>query len=484
MNARGAAGALRGARPGPALGVGVAIGSVALATAAIYPLGHIARAASLSVVYLPAVLLLSTYWGLRLGILTALLGAAAFNFFHLPPTGRFTIADSRNWVALIAFVVVAVVAGTIADLARSRAIEAERRRAEADLAAALARELLLGADLPSALATAARRLAEALGLSSAAIEPGAAAEDPRRAALPLLDADGRQIATLLVPRGLSTEEAQRLRTQVVPTLAALVAIAQHRDEMQAEAVETAALRRSDDLKTALLRAVSHDLRTPLTSIVAAGHALGTASLTADDQRELSAAVVEEGTRLATLVDKLLDLSRLQAGGAIPRRDWVTIEDLVTAAGEGLRGGPADVRLAIAADVPELRVDAAQLERAFANLLENAQRYADGPVSVHARRAGPRIVVSVVDNGPGIAPAEQDRIFEPFYRGRHAPRARAGSGLGLAIARGFVEANGGTLDVESLPGQGTSFVITLPIPEPAATAAAPAATAAPSPPAAP
>ncbi len=174
----------------------------------------------------------------------------------------------------------------------------------------------------------------------------------------------------------------------MPTLGALVAIALRRDAMQAEAVETAALRRSDDIKTALLRAVSHDLRTPLTSVVAAGHALGTGTLTEDERRELSAAVVQEGTRLAGMVDNLLALSRLQAGAAEPRSDWVSIEDLVTAAGEGLSGEPAELRITVDPGVPEVRADAAQLERAFANLLENARRYSGGlPISVHARRSG-------------------------------------------------------------------------------------------------
>ena len=156
--------------------------------------------------------------------------------------------------------------------------------------------------------------------------------------------------------------------------------------------------------------------------------------------------------------------------------WVAVEDLVEAAAEGLRGGPAEVRLSVDPDVPELHADAAQLERAFANLLENARRYSRGPVSVHAHRAGPRVVVSVTDTGPGVPAAEQDRIFEPFYRGR-AGRGDGwtGSGLGLAIARGFVEANGGTIAVESLPGQGTTFVITLPAGEPvAASGSAPTA----------
>ncbi len=448
---------------------------MALATLAIFPLEQVAPTVSLSVVYLPAVLLVSTYWGLALGLVASLVSAAAFNFFHLPPTGRFTLADSRNWVALAAFVVVAVVSSTIAELARARALEAERRRREADLAAALARELLQGEDTGDALASAARRVAEALGLSSAAIVPGSAEGDERRLALGLPGGDGRPLATLLVPAGLPADTEQRLREQVAPALAALVAIAQRRDAMQAQRVETEALRRSDDIKTALLRAVSHDLRSPLTAVVAAGHALGGGSLTEAERAELSAAVVSEGTRLAGLVDNLLDLSRLQAGAAAPRADWVSIEDLVAAAaeGDGSPDGRVEVRLTVDPDVPEVRADAAQLERAFANLLENARRYAgDAPVSVHARRSGLRVVVHVVDQGPGIAAAEQERIFEPFYRGRggRSPGGHGGSGLGLAIVKGFVEANGGTIAVRSLPGQGTSFQVSLPIEERTATTA--------------
>jgi two-component system, OmpR family, sensor histidine kinase KdpD len=451
-------------RPSMALGLAVSIAATAAATLAIYALEHVAPVVSLSVVYLPAVLLAATYWGLALGVFTAVISAAAFNFFHLRPEGKFTVADSRNWVALAAFMIVALVAGTIAELARARALEAEQRRAEADLAASLARELLLGEDTTRALATTARRLAEALGLPSAAIELGATAGDERRSAFALRDADGRQIGTLLVPRELPAATAEQLRTRVVPTLEALVAIAQRRDAMQAEVVETAALRRSDDIKTALLRTVSHDLRTPLTSVVAAGHALGAASLTEQERSELSDAVVEEGTRLAGMVDNLLALSRLQAGAAEPRSDWVSIEDLVTAAGEDLRGEPVKIRLTIDPDLPEVRADAAQLERAFANLLENAHRYSGGlPISVHARRAGSRVLVSVVDQGPGIEPAERERIFEPFYRGHtQSDEGWTGSGLGLAIAKGFVEANGGAIEVQSLPGQGTSFVISLPV----------------------
>ncbi len=451
-------------RPPLRLGLTVAVLAVVAATAAIYPLKTIAPAVSLSVVYLPAVLLVSAYWGLVLGLVTSLASAAAFNFFHIPPVGRFTIADSRNWVALAAFTIVAAVVSTMAEVARSRALEAERGRSEADLAASLARELLAGAQTREALGTTARRVAEALTISSAAIELGVMTGDGRRLAVPLRGADGEQVATLLVSRGLPAETVDRLRLRVVPSLEALVAVALARDAAQAEAVETAALRRSDELKTALLRTVSHDLRTPVTAIVAAGHALGARSLTGDERGELSVAVVEEGERLSVLIDKLLDLSRLQAGRAEPRRDWVSIEEVLLAARDGLGGETSVMRFVIDTDVPAITADAAQLERAFVNLFENARRYSNGlPVSVHARRSGSGLVVRVVDQGPGIGRAEQERIFEPFYRGPQAgQRLWAGSGLGLAIAKGFVEANGGDISVESLPGQGTSFAVTFPI----------------------
>lgn len=450
-------------RPPGWWGLLVAAVAVALATAGIYPLKHVAPVVSLSVVYLPAVLLISVYWGLALGLLTSLASAAAFNFFHIPPVGRFTIADTRNWVALAAFVLVAAVVSVIAELARSRALDAERRRREAGLVASLARELLGGADTRAALRTTARRVSEALLISAASIEPGAV-EPKGRLALPLRSRDGQQIATLLVRSDLAAATVERLKADVVPPLEALVALGFHRDRVQAEAVETAALRRSNDLKTALLRSVSHDLRSPVTAIVTAGHALTSRELPEDDRRELSAAVVEEGERLAALIDKLLDLSRLQAGQSESHVEWISIEEVLLAAREARAVAGADVRVTVDPNLPPIRADAVQLGQVFSNLLENAWRYSGArPVSVRARRAGGRLIVRIVDQGPGIAEPEQERIFEPFYRGRRSgERGWKGSGLGLAIAKGFVEANGGTIAVESLPGQGSSFIVELPI----------------------
>ncbi|HEU5061705.1 MAG TPA: ATP-binding protein [Solirubrobacterales bacterium] len=349
--------------------------AVAICTLLVFPLKSVAPAVSLGVVYLPAILVISTVWGLRLGLLASVASAAAFNFFHIPPVHRFTIADEENWVALVAFVIAAIVSSTVAGLARARAVEAERRREEADRA-----------------------------------------------------------------------------------LAELEALTRERDRMQAEAVEAEAVRRSDELKTILLRSVSHDLRTPLTSIIAGGSALGSENLTPQERAELSDGIVGEGKRLSRLVENLLDISRLEAGKAEPHRGAVDLADVLEAAREG-QSKSDSIRLSLDAELPMVEADAAQLERAFANLLENAVRYGNGrPVLIRSRLVGGNIVVRVVDQGPGIAESDRERIFEPF---QHGDTNSAGSGLGLAIAKGFIEANGGGIAVESLPGQGTSFVVTLP-----------------------
>jgi two-component system, OmpR family, sensor histidine kinase KdpD len=448
--------------PSVIAGVAVAAVSVAAITALIFPLRQISPASSNGVVYLLAVLLVSTIWGLWLGVVTSVASAAAFNFFHLPPTGRFTIADSQHWVALGMFLVAAVVASAVAELARSRASEAEQRRREADLAAELARMLLGGASVDATLDDASRRLAEALGLASAAIELGSVSPSESDLAFELRRG-AEPIGALVVAGDVSPRMRERLGERVVPALEALLAAALERDRLQAEVVETRALRRSDELKTALLRTVSHDLRTPLTAILTAGAALVEGEISRADREELGRAIVEESERLTALVEKLLDLSRLQAGAAEPRPQWCSVDEILREAAEALDPGGSRFALSLDANLPLIRADAAQLERAFANLLENAARYSGRErVSVRARVVGERLMVRVVDRGPGIPRTELTRIFEAFYRAPGQRLGHTGSGLGLAIVKGFIEANGGRVWAESLPGQGTSFVVALPI----------------------
>ncbi len=469
------------------VGVAVAIVSVVLCTLIVYPLGHIASVASLSVVYIPAVLIVSVVWGGGLGVLTAVLSAAAFNFFHLPPTGHFTIHDSRNWVALFTFLVVAMLASWLAEIVRARTRDAQERRREADLAAEMARLLLRDENLAEALPTAAARLAQSLELSSAAIDMEARDGDERTIAFPLREGSAR-IGTLLVGADTSEATLRRLQERVVPSLEALLSAALERERLLGGAVETAALRRADVVKTALLRAVSHDLRSPLTAISAAGEALASPSLSEDERVEMASVIGEETQRLSRLVDNLLDLSRLEAGAAEPRSDWVSVDELIRASVIEAGASPAGFSLSIDPDLPLVRLDAVQMERAFVNVLENASRHSGGhPVSVRARAVrslgagrapatpgadggdaasararGDRVIVRVVDRGPGIPPAQLERVFQPFYRAGTPGGEHRGSGLGLAIARGFTESNGGTLYVESLPGQGATFVFELPI----------------------
>jgi K+-sensing histidine kinase KdpD len=361
------------------VGLVAAIGCVVLCTAVVYPLRTIAPPVSAGVVYVLGVLVVSTYWGLWLGLFTSVASALAFNFFHIPPEGTLDVAKGENWVALVLFLAVATIASSLAEQSRARAREAERRRRQANLAVQAAFALLLD-----------------------------------------------------------------------------------RERLQAATIETQALRRSDEVKTTLLRAVSHDLRSPLTAIMAAGEALGAEGISERDRRALAAAVSAESTRLSSLVDKLLDLSRLEAGQAQPRPDWCSIEEVVAAAVDELGERRDLVRLSLDSDLPFVRADAAQLERAIANLLENAVRFSAGEQAlVRARALEDRIVIRVVDRGPGIPPEDLDAVFEPFYQ-RPDNRTQEGSGLGLAIVRGLVEINGGHVWAESVPGQGTTFVIELPL----------------------
>ena len=451
-------------RPPTWLGVLAAIVSVALTTALVYPLRTVAADIALSVVYLPSVLFIAWLWGTRLAVGTAFAAAFAFGFSHVEPAGRFKIADGENWVALAVFLVAAIAASALAHAARSRAREAELRRGEADLAAEMARILLRGDELRAALPVAADRLAAALHLEGARIALEAE-EGPL--AFPLCEGE-RRLGTLAVEGEVPETTLRRLRDRVVPALEALLAAALEREALLSGVVETRALRRSDVLKTALLRAVSHDLRTPLTGIIAAAEPLGADRLDDADRRELAAGVSQDAQRLSRLIDQLLDLSRLEARAVEAHPDWCAVDEVLRGAAEHV-ATPTGLKLSLDADLPLVRADAAQLERAFSNLLENSARHAGGhPVSVRARAVGSRMIVRIVDRGPGIPAPELERVFEPFYRSSGDPTGHRGSGLGLAIARGFLEVNGARVWAESLPQQGTSFVVELPLePVPAA-----------------
>ena len=399
------------APPSRLLGVLCAAVVVGLTTALVFPLRTVAPVVSLGVVYLVAVLLISTVWGAWLGVLTAIASALAFNYFHIPPTGRFTIAESENWVALVVFLIVAVIGSSVGQVARARATEADQRRREADLAAEMARLLLRGNVLAESLPAAAQRLASALSLPSAEIELAPVEGDERRVAFPLREGT-TQLGTLLVPAGLPEQTLRRLQERVVPSLEALLAAGLDRDRLLGEVVETRALRRADVVKTTLLRAVSHDLRTPLTAIVAAGEAIASPTLTDAERRELGSVITAESTRLSRLIDNLLDLSRLEGGAADPRPEWCSIEEVIGAALDDLRLAPKRFSL-VARPRPPARARGRRPARARVREPARERR----PLLGRAAGLGPRPRDGRADARSGRRPRARDpaRAARPRVR---------------------------------------------------------------------
>lgn len=449
----------------------VATAAVAAATIAIYGLREMMPVAGAGIVYLLPVLLTSILWGLWLGVATAIASAAAFNWFHLPPSGNWTIADEHNWIALAAFLVVAVVTSGLADASRARTEEAERRRREADLVAEMARVLLGGSNLDDSLAILGERIASAYQLPwvhvTASWWRGNGASDRP---MPIV-VGGDRAGTVVIPKDTAPEVIEAIEQRVIPGLETLLTAARQRDDLAAEVIETRALRRSDVVKTALLRSVSHDLRSPLTAITAAAGGLSSRTLDEPARSELVSVIASESERLTRMVDNLLDLSRIQSGEAEPRVELCTAEELIGATLDSIDAPLPALEVALEPDLPSLEVDATQVERALANVIENSLRYAAaGPVAIRGHTIGRHLVIEVSDRGPGIPDTERERIFEPFYRG--AEIGMAGSGLGLAIARGFAEANGGELRLRPARGQGTTFAFHFPAArQPAETASA-------------
>ena len=413
---------------------------------------------SLGVLFVFAVLPVAVFWGTPYGVLVAVASTLSFNFFFLPPVHTFTLADGRNWFALAAYLTTAAVVGALASRARRQTGEAIQRERESALLADIASELLRGTALAQELSRVERRAAEVLGVSSVRIavgESSAHGESPHP-----LTVEGGELGTLYTPE--REEPPLGVRRRVLPALASLLAVANERERLASDALEAEALRRSDAIKTAIIQAVSHDLRTPLATIETALDGLESDLLVlSDSDREgLLETIRAEHGRLKRFVENLLDLSRIQAAAAPPTFELWTADELVSQALEGLPGAER-VRVTAPADLPPVRVDAIQVQRVLSNLIENSLKFSQGGDSVHVNVNATRkeLLFRVTDHGPGIPESERDRIFEPFQR-LPGERDMSGAGLGLAIARGFAQANGGRVWIESREGQGTTFVLAL------------------------
>jgi two-component system, OmpR family, sensor histidine kinase KdpD len=440
------------------VGLLVSAGSVALVSAAVELLRPYMPVLSLGVLYVFAVLAVAVFWGIVLAAVVSIASMLAFNWFFLPPTHTFQLRDGANWAVLAVYLVTAIVVSVLAARVRRRAEVAERREQEAAVLATMARDLLAGTELAEELERVGALTARVLGVPYARLEVGDTEAGEGEASYPIA-VGRRHVATLLIPtpHALDREAADRF----LPALASLLAVELDRAGLEAEALEAEALRRSDAIKTAVLHAVSHDLRSPLTAIIASAGALAKSDLSLDaaDRESLVDAIREEATRLDRVVGNLLDLSRLQAGVTDTHPELWSVDELVAQAIEAVGRDGDRIVVELDPESPPVVVDAVQVERVLANLIENALKFSppSSRVIVRTEHGATELRIHVVDYGPGIPAGNRDSIFQPFRRG-DGSKAR-GAGLGLAIARGFAEANGGRLWAQD-DGTGGHFVLAL------------------------
>ncbi len=423
-----------------------------------------------TLVLLSVVVATALVGGLWPALLAALLSGLTLNLVFIAPTGTLSISDPQNALALGVFLLIAVAVSSVVDRSARRTEEAMRARREADALADLARRLLHADDDPVELLEAA---CVALGQSGAAIWRSRAdgrVEVEAASGTPPLPGVAAVRSTTIEPDVSLVLAGPALRPEdetLLTAYAGHLQVTRERQRSQARARLTAELTEGNRIRTALLAAVSHDLRSPLAAIKAAASSLrsGEVEWSLDDEAELLATIEDGADRLEHLVANLLDLSRLQTGAVTPLLADLELHEVVQTAIGPLPGADR-VELGLDPGVGLVRADPGLVDRVVANLVANALSYGGaGPVRViGSAETGPDgrnvVAVRVVDHGPGIAASDRGRLFQPFRRLGDAP-AGTGLGLGLAVALGLTDAMGGTLRAEDTPGGGLTMVLTLP-----------------------
>jgi two-component system sensor histidine kinase KdpD len=450
----------------------------------------------------------------------------AFNFFFIEPRHRLNVSEAEEWVALGLLLLTGVITGQLAAALRNRAREARRREREVAVLYDVVR-LMIGSDLRESLAAVAERLRQELALAAVIIgfhggtAAGLWAEAGEQEALGLARASGTTPKLMLGEGAGPTSErrgspgrwirvlpphltgqpgraSDRLREvpvrlgdgtvglislvrhpQAAPFTAAddrllsavgnQLAIAIERTRLREEAAESEILRRTDELKTALLNTVSHDLRTPLSSIIASAGSLLQQDVqwTEDERRDFAKAIEEEGERLNRLVGNLLDLSRIQAGSLVPQRGWYDLSAGRMMGRLRFVTSRHGLVVSVEEELPPVFLDYVFIDEVLANLIDNAVKYTPpgSEIAIRATRDNDEVRVEVADTGPGIPPEALPRLFDPFYRVQREGQMARGTGLGLAVAKGLVEAHDGHIWAENREGGGASFVFTLPLGQP-------------------
>jgi two-component system sensor histidine kinase KdpD len=445
--------------------------------------------------YLIGVLCIGTVWGMAEAVLASVAATLCFNYFFLPPIGRLTIADPQNWVALLAFLVTALMASHLSDRANRQALDARRRQRETEQLYAVSRAILLSEASRPLCLQVAHAIATIFECDAVALFDAASGELYRGGPEDIAGIEAKLKQVVL--RGTSLHEPDSgllvapvtLGGQPIGSLAArrmelpdgalhallnLVAIALERVRAQEAATRAEVARQSEEFKSTLLDAIAHEFKTPLTSIKAASTAiLSDGQAVPAPLRELVAIIDEETDRLSLLVTEAARMAEIEAGNVRLEKQPTEVQGLLDRVLERFRlrleGRSLNLRLSY--HLPRIMVDGDLISLALRQVIDNGLKYSSPGTALDvAAEAGEQQVILIVrDRGPGISSPEIERVFEKFYR-RDTVRQRVpGSGLGLYIAREIARAHGGELEVHSTPGEGAEFRLTLPAAEAPATA---------------
>lgn len=474
---------------------------------------HLTNPTIAALSFLLVVLLTATVSRLRAAVVTCVIADLFLNYFFMPPFGTFTIADPQNWVALFVFITVSVVASSLSSALRDRAADVTARRDELARLFDLSRDVLLTTDSTAAMSQLARFVARRFDLEFAAIcRPHGTEWDIRHAGSIDLALDAHHLSlafagaerTLefdaqaraysghqtipvgghsvrLVPLRLGTKPVGLLAAAgrdvepgTLDVLAGVVAIAIERAQFLEERKTAALARQSEELKSTLLASISHDLRTPLTTIRVAASNLQASWLAENERREQSDLILTEVERLYRLFQNILEMARIDAGALSPQVRWVHPSQVVEAARDQVNVALRRHRLDLHVDSDVLiQLDPLLTAAALAHVLENAAQYSESEssiaVGIGVSSEGLRITVR--DHGPGIAPVDIPHLFDRFYRGAESKRRVSGTGMGLSIARGMLAAERGRIWAENCSDGGAQFSIVVPAERKAVTSTA-------------
>lgn len=515
----------------------VALAAVAVATGVIALVAHLVYRGNSSMLFLLAVLTVAVLYGSGPAVFAGVVAFLAVDWFFVEPVHTFNVADPTEWITLVLFLVTAVITGQLAAGQRQRAREAEQREREAIVLYDIVR-LMSDPDLDRALRAVADRLRGELDLAAVVVDlwsldqggsgrttraevgsedalamvrrrnsipsrtlagstslHGAPGEEPGRwveVVPPALVPEGRHpasftlhevpvntgerlVGTLSVVRPVNVPPFRSSDTRLLATVGVQLGLAVERVRLRREATEAEILRRGDELKTSLLHAVSHDLRTPLATIMAsAGSLRQDAGWSVDERDELARTIEDEARRLNRIVENLLDLSRIQGGALQPQLAWYDLRTVVDDVAARLRAlfPFHPLRIDVPDNLPPVSLDRVLVDQILSNLVENAAKYTrpGSEIRVSARAANGEAWIEVADRGEGVPADAVEHLFQPFYQAPRRGARPGGSGIGLAVVRGLVEAQGGRVRAGNRPDGGLAITFTLPLePEPAHSA---------------